>query len=555
MKRMRWIAGILTVLTFAALATRGAVEARPQPERKAVKIVEQPLLKIEIRGLDPFFEKIDGVAQAIGLPMPQPSAMLEMQMKMALKLPSLEGIDRKAPIRIFFYDMNKIAMVLPYEEKGEAYVAALKQTMELKGKQDGLLRFDTKQPIPTLPQNLYMMPLGGRIVQGTDEKLIKDLIDQVKAETLDLTQLCPLKGTVVAEIDLSSIMDKYGAMMGPGAALFSSFLKQMDQFAIALDADNQALTMSQRVVAAPNSILAKVFASMQPPTAKIEGLIPTNAFFAYIGHGGDMSLWLEPYMEAVSSMMPGYPADMKTLFDKLVKPEDLKNLYPGDFMLAILPASGEHLMPLIEVLPVTSTEMITKLFDDMMKEVKAMSEKQDLPFSMVEQAARQYNDTAIRRFLYETKPQAGMVVPPSMEQLLKMTFEMAFIDNLMVVTMGPNDLMDKTLDLLKSDAPGQLKDIPSFKKLFPHLKTKTIGVFYYNLMDQMRASMKVLPGTAHMAGKIPDTPGTVAGFMVKQDKALISVFRISIKEMATMYQDFIKLKGMDAGGAPGGALR
>ncbi|MDA0577582.1 MAG: hypothetical protein O3B24_05730, partial [Verrucomicrobia bacterium] len=127
-------------------------------------------------------------------------------------------------------------------------------------------------------------------------------------------------------------------------------------------------------------------------------------------------------------------------------------------------------------------------------------------------------------------------VPPFMTQLTNMVYEVAFVGDVGVVTMGGAELMNGSLDRLAS--PGtSITERPLIRSMFgndPNL-AKATDVATFSLVDYMKFIVSMMPGVdASMLEMIPASGSGIGAYSVAEGNTEVSVMKLGIAEIVTL---------------------
>jgi hypothetical protein len=181
-------------------------------------------------------------------------------------------------------------------------------------------------------------------------------------------------------------------------------------------------------------------------------------------------------------------------------------------------------------------------------------------------ATRTHKQIEIQSFSYKTDATAAQKSPapiPMPPWLVKMTWEIAYVGDSLLFTMGSPDLMNRSIDRLKTPQTA-MQQTPEFTRLISTLKHEPVQTYTMSPARLVRARLALSPAiTDEMLAAIPGGTGNVAGAagfaMVKGDN-YVDFDRIRIDEivaiknlgpmMTQAFMQFVMSQGAAMGGIP-----
>lgn len=558
----------------------------------------KPLATIEISSINDLAAGVNNVCQALGIP-----GMDQMLIGMIggpLHAPGLQGVDKTKPIllHVFMPDAGKdmgpmsyipsLVLVIPVDNGGETYLATLKQmSPDPIDAGNGVLHFPAlPSTIPT-PNGTYVGTAGDNVVVGDRQGIIKDMTAKVAEKANASSCLLGLPGALRIGLDIQECLPPLEAAIEQGLAsmqdlmamapnatgmdpatilkaeadILLALLRQVEGITIGIMPRTRTLDFYTRIDPVGNSTLSGIIKNLKQPALNYRNALPENAFFATAGNGMDaFNNIIEPYCkfmeELYSSMGPQF-SGMGTLASKSMA--NMKGMYAGDYAIGLVPGPGGEGIGFVEIIEITDAKKMNKIMDDMM----VMWTEQKMPgFEMKKGESRTYNDMEIQSFIYSFDPTAGQPATPMPfmlpEWLKNMKMEMAFSGNDMIYTMGKPEIMNTTIERLKSIGTS-IENTPAFKKLIPKLKHKPVALYTFSLVKLAKNLLSSVMPPEQLAA-IPDNSDGIAGYVMVSGDNLVEIERVSLSEIAAIKSAVPMLQGMMMGmmmggcGMPGDAM-
>jgi len=544
----------------------------------------KPIATLELSSVDDVVAGVNNVCQAMEIPWED--QMLVGMLGGALKAPGLMGVDRDRPIlvHVFLPDVGKgagptdfmpsLVFVVPVENAGETYLAAFKQMspnpVEVG---DGLLQFpNIPGPVPTAQSGTYVGIVGENAVVGDRQDIVKSMTVQV-AESADAAScLLNLPGALRVGLDIQEclppvevgIQIALAAMqekpmppempMNPIAILKAeaealvALMHQLEAITIGIMPRKRTLDFYSRVDPVAGSATSRLIKKMQQPSLKYRNALPENAYFAAAGNGMDVFNELtEPYCKLMDGIYGGMGPQFTNTAPLLRKAmTDMKGLYAGDYAIGLVPGPDGAGVGFVEIIALTDVEKMKKVTDEMLV---AWTETAMPGFSMEVGEPRTYEGLEILTYTYSVDPTAGQATPgmpitmPAWLDGIK--GELTFTDSDIIYTIGRSEVMDMTIDRLKSVGTS-IENTKTFRKLIPKLKHQPVAVYTLSLVKLAKALLSG-PAPAEQLSAVPDDSDGIAGYVMVSGDNMVDIERVSLTEVAAIKSVVPVLQGMMMG--------
>jgi len=360
-------------------------------------------------------------------------------------------------------------------------------------------------------------------------------------------------------------------------------LRQTENVMIGLKADGQAVTVSSLVEPAAGTVLQRVIGELRAPSAKVASLVPGNALLAANGFFVLPDEFLEAYAEMTDEMYAAMGAPFSDLAPALREAlESLKGQFAGDYAFGIVPGSGALPVDFIQVAAIRDVDQVKAAMEKMVAavqkitaaaadmaedqaeigdeteaeaddETEAADEAEDQdeeeaeekpPFSMKLDVGevRNYEGVEITPYHYVVdfpEEAKGGMPEGIVKWFTDMKYELAYVDNHLVYTVGSSKVMDDVIDALKSGGGTSASQDADFRALLPDLTAAATDASWIKILDLVKMFMKALPEVpAEVMDGLPATSLMLAGYSAVENGNLTSNIRLARSDLATMAQYF-----------------
>jgi hypothetical protein len=156
----------------------------------------------------------------------------------------------------------------------------------------------------------------------------------------------------------------------------------------------------------------------------------------------------------------------------------------------------------------------------------------------VDEQARSYKGHDIMKITYgkeamASDPQmaAAMDAMPAMG--LFMSTEIAFVDDMVIMTWGADSVMDRALDLSVNGSGNRIDRTPPYVSLFPIPSEGTVSMASIRLVNLIKAAMQMTAqgGASASSLDLPDTHSGIAAQSYMLDGKQVTVVRLGYEEL------------------------
>ena len=514
-----------------------------------------PAITVEIASIDTLIIKLTNIAQQLA---PQvPSAMLPSVLGMAIKNPGLVGIERTKPVQlqVFLADIDEnakkqssadleptIALHVPVLDNGKHYLALLEQSMAKPILKNGIMVFT-----PTTGAALYIKIDDDYAIISDKEIAVKSSKGVSSDALLDIDGtirigIAPQKfipyitfGAKQAETTMSQQPTVPGMQIDTGKVLKSelnaltAILKQVDATAFGIKINKSTIDINSRINPVKDSTIAKLNKSLTVPSAKYASLAPANALYAASGTGMDsLDLVIEPYGKLISEIYTAMGPDFSKIgpsINKMLK--DYKGLYSGEYAMGVVNVDNE--IGFYEVIALKDVVKTKKIMDESINSYNDTFGDVLKGVTISTGSDRTYKKVTIKTITYHVDKAAMTTPMPGMEILEKMKYEIAYIKNNMLYTIGNQNVMNQLIDRIYSKtikAPSA-----QFTKLIPGLKDKPVCFYTLSIAEIIKTVLLMTPDVNETMLTGSSTGNGIAGYATVNDGDIIGLDRISINEL------------------------
>jgi prepilin-type processing-associated H-X9-DG protein len=562
---------------------------------------EQKILaQVEIRGLDRVAADVARLTETVGQPMPG-EALLGLA-GAALGSPDLTGLDSSGVFRLvvmasegFPEEPPAVALMAPVTGDGQAYLDAVGQVMESAGEADGVHTFTQgANALPMGPPQMCIAPIEGGAVIGMEG----DVVRQVAAVAAGLASPteAELPGAVAVRVDVASLLallepmmdEKMGEMKemleqaeAPGQAaapptmqdmdvskvldaevdLLLGMLKQLDHIGLGIGLAGDALQIHASLDPQVGSGFAAALASAHPPVAAIRTALPADALYAQTAFIPGIDAMIGPYVDFMVDLYAGMGPEVSQLAAPMLEMmKDLDGLYPGDYAAGVIAGENGAWPALIQVAMVTDTGKMKSFIDNAIAAQAQMftTNLMGYTYSITTEVTRAHREVEITTYSMQMDFGEEMTtqLPPGFAEIFTdLRYDMAFVENMVVYTLGPSNAIEQAIDRLLDGSGEAVTQGAAFRSRFPALPQEPIDAFTIRIFDAVRAVLALLPKElGESVPPIPSSPGTVAGYSQLSDGGLRSTLAIGLEDIAAvgeMVQQAMPKPGGVVGGGPG----
>ena len=552
---------VLVGLAYAAVATSARAA--------------QPAVVVEIESVSALMDAVQTVTTALGQPAPE-APMVHGALGATLKAPGLAGIATDRPVQLYVFlpalsaageafDPTALAprtvFVLPLQGDGAVHADAV-GAMFPDSEAVGAVTHLSNAAVPG--QELYMVTVGTRRAVGQDLETLQGMQELLSGQ--GDTPVVAFPGSARVRLDMQACLPYVEAAsaqmlqmmqaepmppdmpMNPAKMLEAEveglvmLMRELRSYTLGIKVSPSAITIMDRITPMSGTKTASWIAGMTAPTPAYMAAMPENAMLASVGSGMDvMDNIMEPYAEIMGKIYGamGPPMDqMGPLMRELMM--SFKGIYAGDIAMGIVPAASGKGVGFVEVIALADAARAKQIIDEMYAGFNEDWGKAMPGFSMVQLDDRQHDGVTVQAFAYKIEAvtnQSAMAVPMmSMKWMEAMRWEMAFVGNDLVYTVGEPEIMDAALDRLKAGGTS-ITETEMFTGLFPKTKGTIVEAHTLSLCSTLKSLLGLIPGVDPAAlAAIPDNTPGMAGYALTKGGNLIGMDRISLGEITALMQ-------------------
>ena len=554
-----------------------------------------PLLTVEVRGISALVQDVNRVA--IGLQLGPQGVLLAQMLDQSIGGNDFAGIDTNGVLRAYLFtgeDQQSPAkayvVTLPARDgAGSVFMDALTNALKRGENDGGVTRFS--RPDYGMPgSDIFVGLEKGQIVVGPDHDRVSAMMEGLAAGTYDPAQRTGISGTIALDLNVPAVaalmartldkaaatmaglpksgvnegMDVAGVLKAEGEWL-RGVLDQIDVLQFGLGTDAKSLVMYSRMVAKPDTAIARICQGSHAPRADFMGLLPEDLMFTQVGHLGDVDAFLDLYADFATEVMGSMGSAGQGFSGLLAKSvEDMRGLATGDYALGVGLDPVQQQMQGVYYFGVTDPARAQTVMEHYVAQFAAQTNVfPGMDVRVTAEPGRDYNGVAISRHGYhlsmESAMPPGVPMPPIMNQMTNMMYEWAIVGDVAVVAMGNASLMNASLDRLKT--PGRsILDSAMFQSLFAGdtQAASASEVVNLSLVSYMKFVVSMLPGMgAQNLDMIPASGSGMSGYSLAAGNGTTGVAKLGIAEIVTIKSmiPFLMMSGMGAGGgAHGGRM-
>jgi hypothetical protein len=512
-----------------------------------------PTITVEASSIDALLKDLGVISQSLEMEMPEPA--LEGMISHAINAPGLVGIDRSKPaqVRVFMPEVNAslptqasmipaVVFVLPLSGDGTLFSGALKEGF-LHSAKEGALQHLSASPNPH-GRDIYMSIIKGYAVLGNDSDSVGAVLKTVKAKGIHAKSLLTVPGTIrvgfatkklVTFIETAS-QTSIKAMqqqklppemtMNPAKVLKAevdallALMRQLDGLALSIRVRDKTIELFSQTDPVPGTTMAAVIKSLKTPSERYMSFPPKDALFATSGSGLNVfDTIAEPYAKLIGeiydAMGPPMNAISPAMLDMMT---NIKGLYAGDFALAVV-AEDQGKIGFAEVVALNDAVKAKAIMDEIMASYNDTWAPAMPGLKMEKGEPRVHDGVTIESYSYTVDTTAAKQSPmpnPMLTWLTKMSYELAYVDNDLLYTLGTPELMNASIDRIKKPADGSRHS--QYARLIPKTKVQPIQISGGSLSKIMKALLSLSPNvTDQMLSALPSGSGTAGIVWVKDD--------------------------------------
>ncbi|HOW98676.1 MAG TPA: hypothetical protein P5567_00095 [Kiritimatiellia bacterium] len=541
------------------------------------------MVTVEIRGIDALAEQVGLLASDVGAPLTKEAVLQTLGGFMMA--PDFQGLATDGTIRLFVMDPQSagsqgeppVLISLPVKGDGSEYLEAVSTFMKPGEAVEGVTEYtaDPASPSPLPLQSVFVAPVDGQLLVGAQQSLVRDGVQALGEGKLASANL-PASGTIVFSVPCRRNADKLEPLIEQIAqsatatpteapidaarvvqAEFKALIKllrQTENVMIGLKADGNALTLSTLVEPAAGTVLQRVIGELRVPSAKVASLVPGNALMAASGFFVLPDEFLEGYAEMTDEMYGAMGEPFAGLAPVVREGlEAIKGQFAGDYAFGVVPGSGNLPVDIIQVAAIRDTDQVKAAVEKMTAAMQKMMDAASTqaaegaekpPFSMKFDIgeARSYEGVDITPYHYviELPEEAKNEIPEFLSKwFTDLKYELAYVDNHIVYTLGSSKAMDGVIDALKGGGGVPVSADAACRALLPDLTASATDVSWIKILDIVRTFMRAVPDVpAELVDGLPATSLMLAGFSQAENGNLASHIRLSRSDLAAMAQYF-----------------
>lgn len=550
--KLAWIAALL-VLASSAVA--------------GPKLPDDILGILEVQSLDKAMTEISAVVKPLGIPL-EPEALSAI-LSGRLSSAGMAGIDTKRAAKIVVLAAQaqpggpampgkpEGTIILPLTDSGETYIKMLKAAYEKAEQLEGVSRFQNPVAQGALFRDLQVAVVNRYIVMSDKRQSVERTVAYLKKGTIKGSMRIPVAGTIRVAANVKAIVamaEMFTAMMspgGPGAAKQNAAdpmaqvktmlraMRQLDGLSIGLKGSRDNITLVLRFDPVADTVLAKTFSKLKPPSSVYASLIPSSSPLVVAGSG--LNVWDDilgsylKWMDELYAQMGAMTGDkgMETMWQGLRgNVMATKGMYSGDFAYGILTAPDGSALGLVQATAVTDPAAVLKIME---KSLMAMNDVPNMPLKVVVKPTRTYKGVTVRKYKYDVDfGDAAVGMPPQVSDIMnKLEFEVALAGKAAVTSFGSPKAMDLIIDRLKGGASSATSmGSARLRALFPVLTAKPVSFWTLDILASLKAGMRMVPNAdLSLIQQIPDGKGKLGGYCITKNGSLEAVTRVAMSEI------------------------
>ncbi|MBU1693843.1 MAG: hypothetical protein KKC51_07745 [Verrucomicrobia bacterium] len=539
------------------------------------------MVTVEIRGVDALAEQIGSLASDVGAPLTKEEILQAVGGFMMA--PAFEGLATDGTLRLFVLDPQgaqamggpPVLLTLPVKGDGQEYLDAVATFFKAGETVEGVEQYDADPaaPAPIPLPSVFVARLEGRLLVGAEQALVRDGAQSIRDGKLADGDL-PVSGTFALAVPcrrnaakleplVETISQAASSAQGPmdaGRILQAEFkglirlLRQVENVMIGLRANAKTITISSLIEPASGTILQNAIGKLKAPSAKVASLIPANALAAASGFFVLPDEALDAYVEMTDEMYAAMGAPWDTLAPVLREAiESMKGQFVGDYAFGVTPGSGTLPVDFVQVITIRDADQVKAAMEKIVEAVQKMTAAaaeptaEKAPFSMKLEVGevRSYQGVEITPYHYviDLPEEAQAEMPQGiLKWFTDMKYELAYVDNQLIYTVGSEKAMDGVIDALKSGEGTPVSQGLASRALLPELPGAATDVSWIRILDIVRTFMKAVPEVpAEIIEGLPATPLALAGYSVVDGGNLVSIIRMSRSDIADLSAYFRSL--------------
>jgi hypothetical protein len=541
------------------------------------------LAVIEIRGFNALADSVQRLGSALMIPVQKEN--LKAQLSFFLMTTNFTGLDPNGLIRIYVMGNSasptstpNVAISLPVNGDGEEYLDAIAERMEQTDSIRGVEYYKaaSSAAIPSPWPQLCLRVTGGYVLVSQLPAPIEKMVQWIDEGVVRQEDPLPVEGDLAVSVNMKKTVELFspviekqmeafkrktdrqtksqpqdvGEILSIEQRFFMALMKQIDRYSIGLKTTPEWMEINFRTEASPGSSLEQLIGSLQQPAPAFQKFLPEEALYAQAGHWGNMDLWIEPYMRFVEELYGAMGPSMSGLSDVMLEMvRAMKGQYSGDVAMAVLPPTTNYPLQFVELIgvkdPLAMKATMEKL-QSVMSQVNTGAMPSEISFQMVSGPSREYVGIPIDTYEYRTSLSDEMLkkLPYLVQRLVaNMRFEMAYLDDAVIYTVGPSELTDQAIDRFQSGSGLILKESQPFKTVFAEGGSDAqVDAYYANLLDTLRSFMSLSPRLESLKQMLPPSKGTVAGFEKLDGQALQGRMRMSLTDVGDILKYLMALQ-------------
>ena len=522
---------------------------------------------LEIRGIDNLASTVFDLSKAVGQPVPKEMVSLGIYGVLG-SMPGM-GIEPNGTLRALWLEsdaeMGTVAILLPVENDGDAYLASLGQSgwTSLDDTGDGLLHFSAPAQTFIPWRDVYFLKSGSTLVAARSA----DDARSAGAALANLPPILPAEGVVVKQIRPAALIEAFYPQIAesmdkafqaaPGdaedaVAMGQLYLKgylavgrQVDEIVLGLGVADGNLNVHTRVAPVADSRLAKWMATLQAPSAAAAAVNLPGALFVETANLGDTSLIAQPYFRYMEEMIKLMPEEVAALSSDAYL-DGVKKYWEqlaGDFGIALLPPTKDNPLRLAEFLALKDSSAVRGLAtqmmgfaNDMMKNVSALDSAAPVAFELVLGEPREYRGIPVDSVSYSIKPGDALQASWPFDGALNIQAEMAWAPNGVLVGVGGADITEMLVDRALDGAGSPVSDLPAWKAFYPAAEPHSVDLTHVAMFDAIRAYLGLVDEITgdETVQNVPDGPGHLSSLSYVAMDGLMSRVRFSLSDIAAI---------------------
>jgi len=556
---------------------------------------DEPTIVVEFSSIKQLVKdvyKIEKAVEVPGMTRELPAALIDPLPPEQLKL-----IDMDGPFRYYVFLPGQAALdagdkdgAMPDLEprvvtftsltgSGDDYVAALTETLGGAAVEEDGIHIFTRE-VYGLEHAFYVMPVEKGVLSGTDIEAISSVVTILA----DKTDFFSSEGTIRIFVDVDGAVPFTEAAVNMAVAQMANIpadvempydvgrilkiegeilvklMREFESCDVSISVGDKAVEAQTKIIPAKDSATAGLLADLEVPSDTYMTLFPDNSTLAMAGSGFDAyDEAADEYAEFVSEVYGAMGGEFAKTAPELSQAMlDMKGTIGGDVAMCVVPGENGVGVEFLEVIALKDPEKMKKISDDMIDLYTGQASGYMPGVTMKRLKTRKYNEIEIEAFSYDLnmddvadEMQAAMM-PSWMDG---MTWEMAFVGDDMLYTMGRRQLMNKAIDSLAKGGTSIDKS-DRFRKLFPEYEGGAVGVYTASLSGLLKDFLGGIDGISpELLALIPDETGGIAGYsMVNEKKELVCLERYSLDEIGALSKAMpalmsfgTQMSGMDQG--------